>query len=113
MAKSRTSKAKPAKSGRPRKKAVKTLDEKTSAFVLAEYLGIEDVDVQEINAIVDDGVANGYRGIAITFRVSEVLGVPDCFEIAPRFRTAFERARALMRVCDAARRDREQPEAVQ
>lgn len=81
------------------KKSTKVLDEETSALVIAEYLAIEKVETREI-AFLEEKAPPGHwlnpREIALTFRVSEVLDIRDCFEMAPRFRTAFALARAVV-----------------
>lgn len=73
------------------------LDEETSARVIAEFLVIGDVETREIDSILHTTHAASFRQIALTFRISEVLGMPDAFEIAPRFRAAFEFMRSLLR----------------
>jgi len=87
---------------KPTAKAPRPLDEQTSALVLAEYLSLEKVETEEIDRILDD-VPHGlsHREIAITFRISEVLGVPVAFEMAPRFRLALARARNLVTAAGA------------
>lgn len=81
------------------------LDEETSVRVIAEFLAIGDVETREIDSILHSTRAMSPRQIALTFRISEVLGMPDAFEIAPRFRAAFEfmrsRLRAVQSVDDA------------
>lgn len=95
MSKIKITKTRTTKTAKP---TARVLDEETSALVIAEYLAIENVKTREIDTIMDGPKGRGLsnREIAITFRVSEVLGVPVAFEMAPHFRIAFERARALM-----------------
>lgn len=78
----------------------KPLDEETSALVLAELLVLGDVKESEIAFISGTDRALSYRQIAITFRIADVLGIPDAFEIAPRFAEVFGDAR---RACKAVR----------
>lgn len=77
---------------------VRVLDEETSAIVIAEYLAIEDVKTEELDFIEPEAPERGlsYREIALTFRVSETLAIPSCFEMAPKYRLAFARARLVM-----------------
>jgi len=72
------------------------LDEKTSAHVITEFLAIGHVETREIKSILHTKHAS-FRQIALTFRISDVLGIPDAFEIAPRFRAAFEFMRSRLR----------------
>jgi hypothetical protein len=72
------------------------LDEETSARVIAEFLAIGHVETREIESILHTTHAS-FRQIALTFRISDVLGMPDAFEIAPRFRAAFKFMRSLLR----------------
>lgn len=86
--------------GKKRTKRTKTaiakqqLDDETSALVLAEYLVMGDVTVDEIKFIEEVGGPLSYRQIALTYKVSDVLGIPACFEMAPRFHDVFEDARS-------------------
>lgn len=93
MSKSR-SKKKPKKPARP-----KPLDENTSALALAEYFVLGKVDVGEIDAILEEPKHDcSPRDIAITFRISEVLGIDDQFVLAPRFEGALETLRLIRRL---------------
>jgi hypothetical protein len=98
---SKTARTKPAKP-QPKERKPKRLDEETSALVIAEYLSIEGVETAEIDSIMDVPHALSHREIALTFRISETLDVSAAFEIAPRFRLAFTRAKEYLQIRNAA-----------
>lgn len=77
--------------------APKVLDDEASARVLAEYVALEDVSARDIDKITKSSRGLSYREIAITFGISEVLGIPDAFALAPRFRAGFALQRAVRR----------------
>lgn len=77
------------------------LDEDTAAHVIAEYLSIEKVETAEIDAIMNDGHSLSNREIAITFRMSEILKIPDGFAMPPRFQLALARAREWRAMLEA------------
>lgn len=62
---------------------------------------IGEVETREVDSILHTTHAASFRQIALTFRISEVLGMPDAFEIAPRFRAAFEFIRSLLRAAQS------------
>ena len=91
------------RSKKPAKKAnrqpPKQLSEETSAHVIAEYLSIGAVAVteEEVNSIINEVGRNlSPHEIAIVFRISEILGVQNCFAIAPRYEIAMKRASAIV-----------------
>jgi hypothetical protein len=81
----------PSEIGKP-----KVLDDEASARVLAEYLVLGEVKASEINFIENGKRGLNYREVALTFRVSELLGIRDCFEMGPRFREVFAIVRRLI-----------------
>lgn len=92
-----TTKRKPGKST-PRRAATAStptlLDDETSARVLGEFLVLEDVKEEEVDAVLKVKRGLSPREIAITFRIADVLKMPDAFAMAPRFADVFARARA-------------------
>lgn len=70
------------------------LDEETSAKVIGEYVALGKVTEGEIEAIENEATVDA-RGAALTFRVSEILGIPDAFEMAPRFQKPFAALRLV------------------
>ena len=81
------------------------LDETTAACVIAEYLAITQVKTAEIERVSQHGGSLSCREIALTFRVSEVLGIPDAFAMPRRFQLAFARAREYMMIHQLATKD--------
>jgi hypothetical protein len=72
------------------------LDEQTSAMLIAEYLSITKIAPAEIKALESGAGKVNPRQAAVAMRMSEVLDIPYPFEIAARYRRAFELARSTM-----------------
>jgi hypothetical protein len=99
MSKKKTASKKPARQKTVTKRTEKrrpNLDEETSALVLAEYLALGDVKTGEVDTILNEPRSLSIREIAITFRMAEVLEVPDAFAMAPKFEAPFRAVRAAV-----------------
>lgn len=91
-----------------RKPKIKTLDEQTSALVIAELLAITEVSPAEIGELEDDR-EDGHltpRGCAIAIRMSEILDVEPPFAVDPRYQLALDRAQQYMRILGDATEER-------
>jgi hypothetical protein len=83
---------KPATSTKPARKIARPirLGDALSASVIAEYLAITEDEILNDDAlVVSSGRYLSPRHIAMTFLVSDILGVRDAFELAPRFQSVF------------------------
>lgn len=77
--------------------AARLLDDETAARVLQEMFKLDDVSERDINKITTARRGLSCREIAIAFRISTVLGVPDPFTLPPLYALAREMFDAAIR----------------